>query len=93
MKQSLVVLVCLCVLIWAVLGAPNSIRRSCCLKYSANSPPIGRILRYRIQEQNGHCRFDAVLFFTKRGRIICSDPNDERVQDLLKRFGQRKQER
>ncbi|XP_072110753.1 C-C motif chemokine 27-like [Mobula birostris] len=92
MKQSLVVLFCLSVLAWAVLGAPNSIRKSCCLKYSPRPPRIGRILRHEIQDNDGRCRFEAVVFFVK-GNRVCSDPNDERVKVLLTRLAQRKQGR
>ncbi|XP_062901025.1 C-C motif chemokine 17-like [Mobula hypostoma] len=93
MKQSLVVLFCLSVLTWAVLGAPNSIRKSCCMNFSPKPPRIGRILKHEIQDSDGRCRFDAVVFYTVNGKRICSKRNDEKVEDLLTKLAQRKQGR
>ncbi|XP_051874718.1 C-C motif chemokine 20-like [Pristis pectinata] len=88
MKQYLVVLVCLGVLTWVVLGAPNSRRKSCCLKYSNIVPRFKKIQGYEIQEKDGRCRINAVVFFVKSIRI-CSDPADEKVKKLVEILSRR----
>ncbi|XP_067897488.1 eotaxin-like [Heterodontus francisci] len=90
MKQVLVVLICLSIFMLVVSAAPNPIWKNCCRRYSKTVPRFNRIEDYTMQENDGRCKIKAVLFKV-RGRKICSDPNDERVQKLVEKLSQKEQ--
>uniref|UniRef100_UPI00398E8207 C-C motif chemokine 17-like n=1 Tax=Pristiophorus japonicus TaxID=55135 RepID=UPI00398E8207 len=90
MKQFLVVLICLSVFTLVVLAAPTGPRKSCCLKYSKSVPNFKKIKDYEIQEDDGSCSINAVVF-RLRDRWICSNPKDERVKKLVEKLSQKEQ--
>uniref|UniRef100_A0A1A7Z7H3 Chemokine (C-C motif) ligand 25b n=1 Tax=Iconisemion striatum TaxID=60296 RepID=A0A1A7Z7H3_9TELE len=62
---------------------------NCCLGYIKKMGKFGRknTLNYRLQETDGDCNIRAVVFYVKHRsgaqRIICSNPMDAWVQDLM----------
>uniref|UniRef100_A0A2K6EAM6 C-C motif chemokine ligand 14 n=1 Tax=Macaca nemestrina TaxID=9545 RepID=A0A2K6EAM6_MACNE len=54
----------------------------CCLTYTTH-----KILRQRIMdyyETNSQCSKPRIVFITKRGHSICTNPRDKWVQDYIK---------
>uniref|UniRef100_A0A8D2FF01 C-C motif chemokine n=1 Tax=Theropithecus gelada TaxID=9565 RepID=A0A8D2FF01_THEGE len=54
----------------------------CCLTYTTH-----KILRQRIMdyyETNSQCSKPGIVFITKRGHSICTNPRDKWVQDYIK---------
>uniref|UniRef100_UPI00398F378A eotaxin-like n=1 Tax=Pristiophorus japonicus TaxID=55135 RepID=UPI00398F378A len=90
MKQFLVVLIGLSVFTLVVLAAPTGQQKSCCLNYSKSVPNFKKIKDYKIQENDGSCRIEAVVFRLK-DRWICSNPEDERVKKLVEKLSQKEQ--
>ncbi|KAK9979052.1 hypothetical protein ABG768_012499 [Culter alburnus] len=62
--------------------------QSCCLTVTNTRVPVENIVDYHIQELTGVCPLRAVRFLTKKGKYICSDPDDrwaERAMEIVNR--------
>ncbi|XP_019401992.1 PREDICTED: C-C motif chemokine 4-like [Crocodylus porosus] len=51
---------------------------SCCFSYTSRKPPRNLVVKY--YSTNNKCSWQAVVFITKKGREICSNPEDSWVQ-------------
>uniref|UniRef100_A0A8C8SBT3 C-C motif chemokine n=1 Tax=Pelusios castaneus TaxID=367368 RepID=A0A8C8SBT3_9SAUR len=51
---------------------------SCCFSYVTKQIPRNLVVKYR--HTSSKCSLPAVIFTTRKGREICSDPNAEWVQ-------------
>ncbi|RXN20108.1 C-C motif chemokine 20-like protein [Labeo rohita] len=56
---------------------------SCCRKYTRGKIPMSIIRGYSIQTIKRNCHIDAVIFHTKGGRNICTDPSKPWVMDNI----------
>uniref|UniRef100_A0A8C1VYN4 C-C motif chemokine n=1 Tax=Cyprinus carpio TaxID=7962 RepID=A0A8C1VYN4_CYPCA len=56
---------------------------SCCRKYTKGQIPMAIIKGYSIQTMMRNCHIDAVIFHTKGGRNICTDPSKPWVMDSI----------
>ncbi|XP_078420619.1 C-C motif chemokine 2-like [Cetorhinus maximus] len=92
MKQVLVVLICLNIITFTVLAVRAPILKNCCRNYSKTIPQLKRVKGYDIQENNGRCRIEAVLFKVGK-RWVCSDPNNDEVKNLVKKLSEKQQRR
>ncbi|XP_074507064.1 C-C motif chemokine 2-like [Sebastes fasciatus] len=94
MRLSLVLAALLCFTTWMSVGhATNGPVSSCCLGRSDTKVPFKRILSYTIQT-DGVCQITAVVFLTKLGKRICSDPNsDWAKRTILKLDEEKKKEK
>ncbi|XP_023052044.1 C-C motif chemokine 14 [Piliocolobus tephrosceles] len=54
----------------------------CCLNYTTHKIPHQRIMDY--YETNSQCSKPGIVFITKRGHSICTNPRDKWVQDYIK---------
>ncbi|KAM9044824.1 C-C motif chemokine 16 [Megaptera novaeangliae] len=54
---------------------------TCCLKYHEKVLPRKMVVRYR---KALNCYLPAIIFITRRKREICTNPNDEWVQEYIK---------
>uniref|UniRef100_A0A2K5QA24 C-C motif chemokine n=1 Tax=Cebus imitator TaxID=2715852 RepID=A0A2K5QA24_CEBIM len=63
------------------LGGPYQ-PSECCFTYTTHRIPRPRIVAY--YGTNSQCSKPGIVFITKRGKSICTNPNDEWVQDYIK---------
>ncbi|PNI47450.1 CCL14 isoform 1 [Pan troglodytes] len=54
----------------------------CCFTYTTYKIPRQRIMDY--YETNSQCSKPGIVFITKRGHSICTNPSDKWVQDYIK---------
>lgn len=77
----------LCLLNSAFNVIPSEIPESvnpppnCCLKYHEKVLPRKLVVGYR---QALNCHLPAIVFITKRKREVCTDPNNDWVQEYIK---------
>ncbi|NWW91601.1 CCL4 protein, partial [Rhynochetos jubatus] len=85
MKTSTAALAVLTVAIlcYQVSSSPYSVNLSgpCCIRYSTKAFPLSRVVRY--EHTGSHCSQPAVIFITVTGRMVCGNPDDKWVQDIM----------
>uniref|UniRef100_A0A2R8MT57 C-C motif chemokine n=1 Tax=Callithrix jacchus TaxID=9483 RepID=A0A2R8MT57_CALJA len=54
----------------------------CCFAYTTHRIPRQRIVAY--YGTNSQCSKPGIVFITKRGKSICTNPSDKWVQDYIK---------
>ncbi|XP_016419757.1 C-C motif chemokine 20a.3 [Sinocyclocheilus rhinocerous] len=59
---------------------------SCCRKYTKGQIPMAIIKGYSIQTMTRNCHIDAVIFHTKEGRNICTDPSKTWVMASIRKL-------
>ncbi|XP_006037467.1 C-C motif chemokine 4-like [Alligator sinensis] len=59
----------------------SDIPTSCCFSYTSRKPPRNLVVKY--YRTNKKCSWQAVVFITKKGREICSNPEDSWVQKYV----------
>ncbi|NXE11940.1 CL3L1 protein, partial [Lophotis ruficrista] len=71
------------VLCHQVSSSPYSVNLSgpCCPKYSQNALPSNLVVMY--EYTGSHCFQPAVIFTTVKGRMVCGNPGDKWVQDIV----------
>ncbi|XP_070701786.1 eotaxin-like [Pempheris klunzingeri] len=75
MRFSLMLAALLCVTTWmTMVQATHGPVPNCCLMWSTDIVPVRRIMNYTIQSE-GVCPIRAIIFKTKSGKRICSDPD------------------
>uniref|UniRef100_A0A8C4Y8P3 C-C motif chemokine n=1 Tax=Gopherus evgoodei TaxID=1825980 RepID=A0A8C4Y8P3_9SAUR len=82
MKVSVAALAVL--LIAAFLGPDMPI--SCCFSHTSRQIPRSMVVDY--YDTSSKCSLPAVVFTTKKGREVCSDPNARWVQEYIKHVKQ-----
>ncbi|XP_074507041.1 uncharacterized protein LOC141777021 [Sebastes fasciatus] len=94
MRFSLVLAALLCFTTRMSVGhAPVVPVASCCIQLSElKGLPLDRILDYTIQS-DGVCPIKAVVFLTKRGNRICSNPNSDRVKKAILKVDEEKKKK
>ncbi|XP_012871884.1 PREDICTED: C-C motif chemokine 8-like isoform X1 [Dipodomys ordii] len=85
-------LLCLLLMVLSsqVLAEPDSatIPTTCCFTVSTKRLPIQQLESYR-RITNSKCPQKAVIFQTKRGKLICTDPKQKWVQTSMKILDQK----
>ncbi|XP_044074272.1 eotaxin-like [Siniperca chuatsi] len=77
MRFSLVLAALLCFSTWmSMVHATHGPVSSCCMQWSKTRVPVERIMDYTIQSE-GVCPITAIIFQTKFGKRLCSDPNNK----------------
>ncbi|KAF1384003.1 hypothetical protein PFLUV_G00137720 [Perca fluviatilis] len=91
MRFSPVIAALLCFTTWMSMAhATNGPVASCCLRWSITRVPLERIVNYTNQSE-GICPIRAVVFQTKRGRRICSDPNSDWALRAIRKVDEEKE--
>ncbi|XP_038672377.1 C-C motif chemokine 20-like [Scyliorhinus canicula] len=58
----------------------------CCLSYSKKSLPARLIVGYVRQFANELCAINAIIFYTRKGRRICANPDEDWVHKIIVGF-------
>ncbi|XP_049453690.1 uncharacterized protein LOC125901806 isoform X7 [Epinephelus fuscoguttatus] len=93
MRFSLVFAALLCFTTWmSTVRATNGPVASCCLQWSntLQRVPLENIVNYTLQTV-GLCPIKAVVFETKRGKRICSDPDSARAKKVILKVDKKKE--
>ncbi|XP_049930631.1 uncharacterized protein LOC126408893 isoform X5 [Epinephelus moara] len=93
MRFSLVFAALLCFTTWmSTVHATNGPVASCCLQWSntLQRVPLENIVNYTLQTV-GLCPIKAVVFETKRGKRICSDPDSARAKKVILKVDKEKE--
>ncbi|TDH05582.1 hypothetical protein EPR50_G00123830 [Perca flavescens] len=91
MRFSPVIAALLCFTSWMSMGhASNGPVASCCLRWSITRPRLEQIVDYTNQSE-GICPIRAVVFQTKRGKNICSDPNSNWAERAIRKVDKEKE--
>ncbi|XP_042285068.1 C-C motif chemokine 25 [Thunnus maccoyii] len=64
----------------------------CCLKYvrRLSKGTQKHAVKYREQKTDGGCNIPAIIFTMRRGRMICANPKDTWVIELMERIDNKK---
>ncbi|NXN05992.1 CCL4 protein, partial [Sylvia borin] len=64
-------------------SSPMSLNRYsvCCVEYITRPLPLSRVVKY--EHTGSHCFPPAVKFTTIKDRLVCANPNDKWVQDII----------
>ncbi|XP_068135218.1 C-C motif chemokine 5-like [Hyperolius riggenbachi] len=64
----------------------GSIPAPCCISYSPRPIPTQHLKHYVVQDSNGLCDIDAIMFFTRnlKSEMVCANPNDGWVKKAIK---------
>nr|XP_046264127.1 C-C motif chemokine 20 [Scatophagus argus] len=55
----------------------------CCTQYQETPLPVQALKYYKIQRDTDYCNIKAVIFRTKRKRLVCANPDQEWVQKAM----------
>ncbi|NXK67978.1 CCL5 protein, partial [Sylvietta virens] len=53
----------------------------CCVEYLTRPLPSSRVVKY--EHTGSHCSPPAVIFTTIKDKLVCANPNDKWVQDIM----------
>nr|XP_009676484.1 PREDICTED: C-C motif chemokine 4 homolog [Struthio camelus australis]XP_009676485.1 PREDICTED: C-C motif chemokine 4 homolog [Struthio camelus australis] len=68
---------------YQVSSSPAAVNFSgpCCIQYSTKAIPLNRVVMY--EHAGSHCFQPAVIFTTVKGTMLCGNPEDKWVQDIM----------
>ncbi|NXR83402.1 CCL5 protein, partial [Pycnonotus jocosus] len=71
-------------------SSPNSadFYGPCCYEYITRPLPLGRVTTYA--HTGSHCSAPAVIFTTIKKKLVCANPNDRWVQDIMNQLKDKK---
>ncbi|XP_042354479.1 lymphotactin-like isoform X2 [Plectropomus leopardus] len=95
MRFTLMLAVLLCFATWmSMVYATHGPVSNCCLQRSntLSKVPFEQIVDYTNQSE-GVCPIRAVVFQTKRGKRICSDPDSDRAKRAMRRVDKEKEKK
>ncbi|XP_030015524.1 C-C motif chemokine 20a.3 [Sphaeramia orbicularis] len=78
------------VLVFAVicLMTPNTseAHRACCRRYTKHKLPFNAIKGYLTQTASSACRINAIIFYTRKGKLVCVNPALSWVMESVNRL-------
>uniref|UniRef100_A0A8P4GQP3 Chemokine interleukin-8-like domain-containing protein n=1 Tax=Dicentrarchus labrax TaxID=13489 RepID=A0A8P4GQP3_DICLA len=87
MRVSLVLSALLCFTTWMSMGhATHGPVADCCIGWSNTRVQLDRIANYTVQSE-GICPNKAIIFHTKFGKTLCSDPSSPWAKRAIKKMG------
>ncbi|NWV08820.1 CCL4 protein, partial [Ptilonorhynchus violaceus] len=71
------------VLCYQVSSSPSSLDfyGPCCIKYITKPLPLSLVVKYK--HTGSRCSLSAVIFTTIKDKLVCANPNDKWVQDIV----------
>uniref|UniRef100_A0A8C3S1I9 C-C motif chemokine n=1 Tax=Chelydra serpentina TaxID=8475 RepID=A0A8C3S1I9_CHESE len=80
---AVLLIAALCSQVHSQLGKSYGVNTptSCCFSHVPKQIPRSLVVKYR--HTNSKCSLPAVIFTTKKGREVCSDPNAQWVQEYV----------
>ncbi|XP_026170076.1 C-C motif chemokine 20 [Mastacembelus armatus] len=72
--------VCLSVLLLLVVLSESKPMKSCCTQYHESPIPFKALQHYTVQDEKQNCNIKAIIFTTKKNRLVCANPDREWVQ-------------
>ncbi|XP_069832074.1 C-C motif chemokine 20-like isoform X2 [Dendropsophus ebraccatus] len=62
----------------------------CCYTYYRKTLPMVAIKSFTIQSSSEVCAIDAIIFITKKGRKVCTDPKEAWVRKAMRSLRKKK---
>ncbi|NXO30511.1 CCL5 protein, partial [Cisticola juncidis] len=91
MKTFTAALSVLFVVVFCYQATPSPISLNvigpCCPEYITRPLALSRMVKY--QHTGSRCFQPAVIFTTIKGKLVCANPNDKWVQDILNQLKDR----
>ncbi|XP_072113642.1 C-C motif chemokine 7-like [Mobula birostris] len=77
---------------WSISQASDSGNSltDCCLRTSPKIIPVNFVKSYEVQTPGNGCNIHAVMFRTKRNKVLCSPPKKEWVLNLIETIDNKK---
>ncbi|NWV80273.1 CCL4 protein, partial [Dasyornis broadbenti] len=71
------------VLCYRVSSSPISLNfyGPCCVEFITRPLPLSRVVKY--EHTGSHCSPSAVIFTTIKDKLVCANPNDKWVQEIM----------
>ncbi|KAM3604126.1 uncharacterized protein V6R79_006819 [Siganus canaliculatus] len=92
MKSNLLLAALLCFVTWMTRAyASHGPVANCCMQWSTTKIPAQLIVYYNNQT-GGLCPIDAIIFHTKKGKRICSDPSDGWARKVIQKLDAQKKQ-
>nr|QLA10420.1 C-C motif chemokine 25 [Lateolabrax japonicus] len=81
-------LFCLLIVSFLYFALAHVTYDDCCLKYvkKMNHRTQKHAVQYRWQVPDGGCNIPAVIFTMRKGRVLCADPTEKWVAELMKKI-------
>ncbi|XP_051263765.1 LOW QUALITY PROTEIN: eotaxin-like [Dicentrarchus labrax] len=93
MRVSLVLSALLCFTTWMSMGhATHGPVADCCIGWSNTRVQLDRIANYTVQSE-GICPNKAIIFHTKFGKTLCSDPSSPWAKRAIKKVDEEKKKK
>ncbi|NWV62656.1 CCL5 protein, partial [Malurus elegans] len=71
------------ILCYQISSSPLSLNfyGPCCVEYITRPLPLSRVVKY--ENTGSHCSPPAVIFTTIKDKLVCANPNDKWVRDIM----------
>ncbi|XP_041805908.1 eotaxin [Chelmon rostratus] len=71
-------------LVLLVVPGESSPVSACCTQYHESPVPVRLLKCYTIQEDTDYCNIKAIIFKTRKNKLLCGNPDKKWVQEAMK---------